>query len=252
MLPIERRNEILSKLMLDGKVVVSDLSALYNVTEETIRRDLDRLEQEGLAKKTYGGAVKNESLNVDLPYTIRKQTNVDSKKYIAEIIGGLIEDGDHILLDSSTTALFTVKSIYNRSNITLITNSVEILLDAPQKNDWKIISTGGEFAQSSLSFTGLRAEDVIKSYHADIAVISCKGIDMQVGLTDTSDQNAQLKKAFIRSAKKVMLGVDSSKFDKISFVRFSEFDGISAVITDKEPSGEWKAFLSDRNIELYY
>lgn len=252
MLPIERRNEILSRLMLDGKVVVSDLSVLYNVTEETIRRDLDKLEKEGLAKKTYGGAVKTDNLNVDLPYTIRKQTNVDGKKYIAEIIGAQIEDGAHILLDSSTTALFTVKTIYNRSNITLVTNSVEILVDTPTKNDWKIISTGGELIQSSLSLTGHRAENAISSYHADIAVISCKGIDMVMGLTDTSDQNAQVKRAFISSAKKVLLGVDSSKFDKISFVRFSDFTGVSAVVTDKEPSEEWKKFFKGKNIELYF
>ena len=111
MLPIERRNEILSKLMLDGRVIVSDLSALYDVTEETIRRDLDKLEKEGLAKKTYGGAVRNDNLNVDLPYTIRKQTNVEGKKYIAELIGKFIGDGENILLDSSTTALYTIKSI---------------------------------------------------------------------------------------------------------------------------------------------
>lgn len=252
MLPIERRNEILSKLMLDGKVIVSDLSVLYDVTEETIRRDLDKLEQDGLAKKTYGGAVRNDSLNVDLPYTIRKQTNVDSKKYIAELISRFIEDGDHIFLDSSTTALFTAKSIYTRTNLTLITNSVEMLMDANTKTDWNIISTGGNYVPTSLSLTGLRAEEVIKSYHADIAVISCKGIDMIKGLTDTSDQNAQIKKAFIASAKKVIVGVDSSKFDKISFVRFSDFDNISAVVTEKEPTDEWKSFFREKNIELYY
>ena len=111
MLPIERRNEILTKLTLDGKVIVGDLAQYYNVTEETIRRDLDKLEKDGLAKKTYGGAVRNDSLNVDLPFTVRKQTNVEGKKYIADVIGGLINDGDYILLDSSTTALFTIKSI---------------------------------------------------------------------------------------------------------------------------------------------
>ncbi len=252
MLPIERKNEILTKLLVDGKVVVSDLSEQYNVTEETIRRDLDKLEKEGLAKKIYGGAVKNDSFNVDLPYTIRKQTNVDSKKYIAEIIARFIEDSDHILLDASTTALYTMKSIYNRSNITLITNSVEMLVDAPAKDDWEIISTGGNFNPASLSFSGERAEEVISSYHADIAVVSCKGIDMNMGLTDTSDKNAQIKKAFIRSAKRVILGVDSSKFDVISFVRFSDMDNISVVITDKEPSEKWKEFFREKNIELYY
>ena len=76
MLAIERRNEILAKLLVDGKVIVSDLSREYHVTEETIRRDLEKLDHDGLAKKTYGGAVRNESFNVDLPYNVRKQTNV--------------------------------------------------------------------------------------------------------------------------------------------------------------------------------
>ena len=80
MLAIERRSEILARLQEERKVVVSDLSQLYNVTEETIRRDLEKLENEGLAKKTYGGAVLNESFNIDLPYTVRKKANVSGKQ----------------------------------------------------------------------------------------------------------------------------------------------------------------------------
>ena len=252
MLPIERRNEILTKLTLEGKVIVGDLAEFYNVTEETIRRDLDKLEKEGLAKKTYGGAVKNDSLNVDLPFTVRKQTNVEGKKYIADIIGSLIKDGDYILLDSSTTALFTVKSIAEKSNITLITNSIEILLEIPQKSDWRIISTGGEFVRNGLSFAGRQAESVIDEYNVDLAVISCKGFDMRKGITDTRDYNAQIKKAFIRSAKKVYLAVDNTKFDQTSFVRFAEIADIDAVVTDTEPSDEWKSYLSGNNVELYF
>ena len=80
MLAIERRNAILSRLSAEGKVVVSDLSAEFDVTEETIRRDLEKLDRDGLARKTYGGAVKNENFNIDLPFHIRKQTNVESKQ----------------------------------------------------------------------------------------------------------------------------------------------------------------------------
>jgi DeoR/GlpR family transcriptional regulator of sugar metabolism len=250
MLPAERKNEILTQLMLNGKVVVSDLALQYRVTEETIRRDLEKLEQEGLATKIYGGAVKNDSLNVDLPYTVRKQTNVESKKFIAEQIGNLIHDGDRILLDASTTALYTVKHIYHKSNITLITNSVEILLDVPPKNDWNVICTGGRFAPSSLSFVGQQAEEIIDRYHVDLAVLSCKGIDRTKGLTDTNDQNASVKKAFLGNAKRVILGVDSSKFDKISFVRIGSFAGVDTVVTEKEPDAEWKRFFAEQGIRL--
>ena len=90
MLAIERRNAILAKLKEDRKVVVSDLSELYNVTEETIRRDLEKLEAEGLAKKTYGGAVINESLNVELPYIVRKKSNVAGKQVIGELLAKMM------------------------------------------------------------------------------------------------------------------------------------------------------------------
>ena len=125
-------------------------------------------------------------------------------------------------------------------NITLITNSIEILLEIPQKSDWRIISTGGELVRNGLSFSGRLAERVVSEYNVDLAVISCKGFDMQKGITDTRDYNAQIKKAFMLSAKKIYLAVDNTKFDKTSFVRFAEISDIDAVVTDVEPSEEWK------------
>ena len=252
MLPIERRGEILQKLMMDGKVVVNELAEKYEVTEETIRRDLEKLESEGYAKKTYGGAVRNDNMTSELPYTVRKQTNVGGKKYIAEIIGSLISDGDSLLLDSSTTALFTVKSIFNKSNLTLVTNSVEILLDRPQGHDWNIVSTGGMYRSESMSFFGAAAEEVVSKYFADYAVLSCKGIDLEKGITDTRETFANLKKFFIKSAKKVILAVDHTKFDKISFVRLGELEDVDVIVTDVEPSEKWKNLLKEKGIELYY
>ena len=252
MLPIERRSEILQKLMMDGKVVVSELSERYGVTEETIRRDLDRLEAEGYATKTYGGAVRAEKTTTDLPFTVRKQTNVGGKKYIAEQIGALIQDGDSLLLDSSTTALFTVKSIFSKHNLTLITNSVEILLDLPQNHDWNIISTGGNYRSESMAFYGSAAEKLVSKYHADLAILSCKGLDMEKGMTDTREHFAELKRSFLRSARKVVLAVDHTKFDKVSFVNIGDLHDIDTVVTDVEPSDAWKRHFEERKIELYY
>ena len=252
MLPIERRGEILQKLMMDGKVVVNELAEKYEVTEETIRRDLEKLESEGYAKKTYGGAVRNDNMTSELPYTVRKQTNVSGKKYIAEIIGSLISDGDSLLLDSSSTALFMIKSISTKHHLTLVTNSVEILLDLPQGHDWNIVSTGGMYRSESMSFFGAAAEEVVEKYYADFAVFSCKGFDIEKGMTDGRETFAMLKKAFIRSAKKVVLAVDHTKFNKISFVRLGELDDVDIIVTDVEPSEKWKNLLKEKGIELYY
>ncbi len=238
--------------MLEGKVIVSDLAALYSVTEETIRRDLEKLESEGFAKKTYGGAVKSDNMTAELPYTVRKLTNVSEKKYIAEKIGNLIQDGNSIMLDASTTSLFTVKSIFNKNNLTLITNSVEILLDLPVSNDWRVISTGGTYRQDSMSFLSSTTTSAISNYHADYAVMSCKGLDIEKGITDTRENNADLKKCFIKSANKIVLAVDHTKFNKISFVKICDFDDIDIIVTDVRPSDECIREFERRNIELIY
>lgn len=252
MLPAERKNEILARLTFEGKVIVSDLSRMYGVTEETIRRDLEKLEKEGFAKKIYGGAIKNENVNTELPYMVRKQTNVDKKKYIASIIGSMIKDGDYILLDASTTTLFTVKNISHLQNITLITNSVEVLLEVPQNNNWRVFCTGGSFAPESLSFVGHQAEEIISSYNVNLAVMSCKGIDMERGITDTREGNAQIKKLFIKAADKVILAADSSKFDKVSFVHFADVQDMGTVVTDTRPSDEWMRYFAAGGTQVVY
>ena len=111
MLAIERRNEILEKLQTDRRVVVSELSQLYDVSEETIRRDLEKLVNDGYAIKSYGGAVINENVNIELPFNIRKNRNILGKQHIAELVAGLVNDGDSIMLDASTTAGIYCESI---------------------------------------------------------------------------------------------------------------------------------------------
>ena len=114
MLALERRNLILEKLQEEKRVVVSELSELYNVSEETIRRDLDKLEHEGYAIKSYGGAVINENMSIDMPFNVRKNRNVLGKQKIAELVAGMIHDGDQIMLDASTTAVFIAKAIKDK------------------------------------------------------------------------------------------------------------------------------------------
>ena len=111
MLAIERKNEILGKLRAEQRVLVSELAAYYGVTEETIRRDLDKLEKEGFATKTYGGAILGNSTKTDLSYTIRNKTNVDAKTQIAELVSTLIDDGDHLMLDDSSTSLYIARRL---------------------------------------------------------------------------------------------------------------------------------------------
>lgn len=252
MLAIERRNKILEILQKESRVVVNDLSTLFDVTEETIRRDLEKLEKEGFAKKTYGGAIVSESPNVDLPYKVRIEANVAKKQQIAEIVSSLIEDGDRIMLDGSSTAVFVAKQLKNKKNLTIITNSIEILLELSNIPGWKVLSTGGELKEGSNSLIGYQAENMIGNYHVNKAVISCKGVDIKKGITDSNDMDKNIKKLMLDSSDMKILVVDNSKFDKISFTRICELSYIDVVITDSELNDKWKDTFDSMNIDYMY
>ncbi len=252
MLAIERRNAILAKLNTQGKVIVTDLSREFDVTEETIRRDLEKLDNEGLAKKTYGGAVINQNLNIDLPFNVRKRANVELKQKIAEKIADMIHDGDYIMLDASSTAIYVTKCILDRKNITLITNSVEIMLELADKSDWNILSTGGSLKKGALSLVGASAERMIRGFHVDLAVCSSKGIDLNMGVTDSNEKDSEIKRAIFGAANRKILAVDSTKFDKISFVHVCDVADIDVVVTDSQPSERWIEHFKDKDVELVY
>ena len=218
MLAIERKNEILDKLRAEQRVLVSDLAAYYHVTEETIRRDLDKLEKEGYATKTYGGAILGNSTKTDLSYTIRNKTNVEAKNQIAAIASRLIEDGDHLMLDDSSTSLYLAKKLKEKKNLTVITNSVELVVELSDVEGWTILLTGGRLKPESLALVGDQTQQALRRYHVDKAVMSCKGIDLESGVTDSSEFHSQTKQSMLRCAKTRILILDSSKFDKISFI----------------------------------
>lgn len=252
MLAIERKKYIQELLKRDKKVIVADLARHFNVTEETIRRDLEKLENEGLAQKIYGGAILNESFNVDLPSLIRRRLNVSDKQYIASLIAERIQDGDNIMLDSSSTALFVVKNIKSKKNVTVVTNSTEIICELSDRTNWKIFATGGIVKEGSYAFVGARAIEVIKSFHVDMAIFSCKGIDINFGLTDSNPDDAEIKKAIISSAKKKILAVDHSKFDRVSLVEIGGLDSVDMVVTDCSPEDKWISGFEEKHIELLY
>ena len=252
MLAIERRNAILSKLYLDGKVIVSQLSEEFDVTEETIRRDLEKLDKDGLAQKTYGGAVLVQNFSTDLPHSVRKRANVEAKQKIAEKISSLFHDGDCIMLDASSTALLLKKNIKNLKNITLITNSVEALIELSDKDDWNVFSTGGKLKRGSLSLVGPSAEKTIRTFHVDYAVCSSKGIDIERGITDSNEKDSEMKQAIFDSAETKILVVDSSKFNRISLIKVCDVGNVDIIATDTQPEANWVEYLKSKNIDLIY
>lgn len=252
MLALERRNLILEKLQEEKRVVVSELSQLYNVSEETIRRDLDKLENEGYAIKSYGGAVINENMSIDMPFNVRKNRNVLGKQKIAEIVADMIRDGDQIMLDASTTAVFVAKAIKEKQRLTVITNSIEIMIELADVSGWNIISTGGTMKEGYLALLGSKAEAALRGYYVDKAIVSCKAFDMERGIMDSNDLFAQAKQTMMNSAKESILAVDHSKFDNMSFSKVTDTHNLTAIVTDQKPSEQWLEFLEAHKIKCYY
>lgn len=252
MLAIERRNAILNELMENKKVLVGELGALFDVSEETIRRDLEKLESEGLVKKTYGGAVLNEGFNKDFSHNSRHKANVSAKQAIAELILPMVKDGDTVILDSSTTSLFVARSIKVRRNLTVITNSLEIVLELNDRKGWKVFSTGGQLKEGAAYFTGALAFDMLSRYNGNLAVFSVKALDIERGMTDSNEWDARFKTAIAKSASRVVLAVDSSKFNRLSFVKAGDFSDIDVMVTEKAPDSAWIEKMKEEKVALIW
>lgn len=252
MLAQERRNLILERLQEEKSVVVAELSQQFAVSEETIRRDLEKLEKDGYATKSYGGAVINENENIEMPFNVRKKRNIAGKKKIAELVDGMVESGDHIILDASTTAVFIAKAIKHKKNLTVITNSLEIMIELSDATDWTIISPGGSMREGYLALVGPRVAEGFRSYHVERAFISCKGVDMDGGFTDGNEDFAHAKRVMLDCAKEKVLAVDSSKFDTVAFAHIGDLTEVDIVVTDCEPSRKWLDFFARNGVRCLY
>ncbi|WP_099224813.1 DeoR/GlpR family DNA-binding transcription regulator [Listeria costaricensis] len=252
MLAFERREQILNTLYKEKKVFVSALAESFDVTEETIRRDLEKMEREGIVTRTYGGATLNIHTNEDLPYQTRGTINMEEKKAIARHVSEFINDSDTLMADTSSTAFEALRELaVQKNHLTVITNSV-IALQEFSQNQFHLISTGGSLRAKSRSLVGPLSHEALKRYHVDTAILSCKGLSRQKGITDSNDPEADLKKIMLEQANKVILLADHTKFDEVALVKITDFHLIDVLITDQKPSDEWLTFLEEQQITVIF
>ena len=250
MLLAERRQAIMDRVLATSRVVVGELSAEFGVSEETIRRDLEWLEQEGVAMRTYGGAVLKHSDQAPPPYATRKNTNVEGKVAIARLLAGMLQNGDTLMVDESSTALFAVRAVRHLKELTLITNSLNILQEVSSQDSWHIISTGGRLKPDIMALVGPKALGTIQGYHVGYAVLSARGVNTQLGIADSSDEVVEVKRAMMAAADRTVLLADHRKFDRTGFVSLGRLEEIDQIITDRPPPEEWKKRLEDSEVQL--
>jgi DeoR/GlpR family transcriptional regulator of sugar metabolism len=249
MLVAERYDKIVQLVNERGSIRVTELSELCQVTEETIRRDLDRLEQAGRLRRSHGGAVSVKDQQPEIPYFEREVTRADEKKRIAEAAVMLIQPKDRILLDASSTAWYMAASMPDIP-LTVLTNSIKVAMELSGKEKIEVISTGGILASRSLSYVGPLAERSLDAYHVDKAFFSCKGVHMERGISESNELQARIKHKMVGMADQVILLADSSKFGVQAFTHVADLGEIDAVITDGHLSGELLAQLKEKQIAV--
>lgn len=247
MLVAERQQKIVDLVNLRSSIRVSELSELFAVTEETIRRDLEKLEKENKLRRSHGGAVSVQEKESEIDFSEREITNVLEKKIIAHEAVKRVENGDRIILDASTTAWYMAKILPNIP-LTVITNSIKVAIELSKKDRIEVISTGGILLPKSLSYVGPLAERSLENYHVNKAFLSCKGIDLNSGLSDSNEWQALLKRKMIERSNKTFLMVDSSKFGYREFSHISTLDQVDEMIVDIKLPPHSQEKLKEKNI----
>lgn len=250
MLAIDRRKTIKELLQEQKSVSITDLASRLNVAKETIRRDLRAMEKDNELIRTHGGAYILEGVHNDLDITTRQVLKTTEKETIARKCDALIQTGDFIYLDSSTTAWFIARKISQRK-LTVVTTSLEIANILSTSPTIRLFLIGGEFSRKTMSFEGDGAVRNLEQYFIDKAFISCRSVSMQYGVTDTSDNAALLHKIALAHAKQKFLVIDHSKLDNISFSRVVPLDMLDGIIMDMDFSPEWKICLDHNNVRYY-
>ena len=234
------------------KVSVTELSRQCSVTEETIRRDLDKLENEGVITRIHGGAIWNQDVQKEgIHFYKRMSKHLKEKQSIARKTASLLEGKSTIIADSSTTVMEALKLMQDNPDVTIVTNSTEVFREF-QQSAVNIISVGGEFNKKSLSLQGQLAKSNIAKYHVSVALISCKSLDIEKGVQDSNESEAEIKKIMLEQADEVALLADHSKFDQSAFVCLIDLKSVNYIITDRQPSEIWIQYCAENGIQLIY
>jgi ribose transport system substrate-binding protein len=247
----ERRQRLLEILRKEPGLRVPEMGQALGVSEGTIRNDLNALETDGLLERVRGGAVLAADVPVrSLSFLSRLKQNADAKVAIARQAAELVEDGDSILLDASTTVYFIARFLQNRHKLRVITNGIEIARLMAQNPTNTVILLGGVLNSDSTSITGLISERIVQDLHVKTAFVSCSGITAEAGLTEVHIAEAQLKEKALAAAKKVVALVDASKFGKVDLTSFARLDQVDHLFSDDRLGQDWVECLKQAHLSF--
>ena len=248
---VDRIQQIYDLLKKKHNLSLNYLCETFDVSKNTIRRDVAELEEQGLIRKVYGGIVLNDEDPGSLePFAYREGRNVDAKKLVAQAAAREVQDGDVIYIDSGTTTMHMIPYLAKRRYLTIVTASVHVINAASNYPGLNIIATGGTLYMPSNAFVGPSVLAALQNYNLSKVFLASTGISIPHGATNASPLECEIKRSLSQKNATSYLLVDSTKFDKASLMTYCQLPELDAIITEKEPSKEYVAYFEKHNVRL--
>ena len=248
----ERLEIIMSLLNEKGKIEVNSLSKQFGVSKDLIRKDLQKLEDQGLLERTYGGAIPKRTMVKSLSILSRMTSNTEEKKKLAKKALSLIKPNDTIFLDITSINYYLANEIDNSGiNVTVITNMIDIMHLLYHSENIKLVGIGGVLNKELNGFVGSISIEQIKRFKFDISFLGTIGLDVVSGALTTFDSEDGLtKEAIINSTKKKYLISEKQKFYQDGNFIYSNIDKFNGFITDDDISKDFRISLKKKNVAI--
>lgn len=230
-----RLHQLLSLLEAKSFWSITELAERFDVSEETVRRDVRQLEKDGKVQKTHGGVSVPSSV-IEAPYRIRLREQAEAKQRIAQTAAALVSEGMTLLLDSGTTCLWLARSLAPIRNLTIVTNSVEVAHEVLGHAGQRLILAGGQIDPAYHAAFGAEPIALCRRFAPDLTVMSMGAIDATRGFLDFDANEADFKQALLEHSRRVMVLADQTKFGKSGFIQVAAFDQVHDLITDAPPA----------------
>jgi len=245
----DRINELQNYILEKERASIEELCSVFNVSKNTMRRDINQLESQGKIKKVYGGIILTDKKTTE-PFESREVKNKDAKLIIAKLASTLIEDGDIIYIDSGTTTMHMIPYLSDVKNLTIVTNNLHVILKSLPYQNLNVISTGGTLFRRTNSFVDSGAVSSLKKYNISKAFLATTGISIAKGITNSSSLEYDIKKYIVEHCDKKILLADDTKLGKVSLITYYDLKDIQVFVTNQKPDDEYTNFFNSNHITL--
>lgn len=244
-----RIQELKNYIIANERASLDDLCTLFNVSKNTMRRDINELEKQSIIKKVYGGIVLNDKKTTE-PFESREEKNITSKQVIAKLASQFVQDGDIIYIDSGTTTMHMIPHLAEVRNLTIITNNLNVIMGSLPYPNLNVLCTGGVLFRTTNSFVDMDAVNSLKKFNISKAFMASTGISITKGITNSSSFEYDIKRYMVEHCDTVVVLADATKLGRVSLTTSCELKDIHVFITNELPGDEFVDFFESNNIQL--